>query len=61
MPATDLARGSEVFLAGTAAEVTQVVCIGEQRHTPGDIPRTLMEDYNALVRMPPAEMAKIVA
>jgi branched-chain amino acid aminotransferase len=61
MPASDLARASEVFLAGTAAEVTPVACIGEQRYTPGDITRTLMEDYNALVRMPPAEVAKIVA
>ncbi|WP_160121800.1 branched-chain amino acid aminotransferase [Rhodovarius lipocyclicus] len=60
MPATDLARASEVFLAGTAAEVTPVACIAEHAYTPGAITRTLMEDYDRLVRMPPAEVAKIV-
>lgn len=59
MPASDLDRASEVFLAGTAAEVTPVACIGERRYTPGDITRTLMEDYNALVRMSPAEVARV--
>lgn len=61
MPVGDLARASEVFVAGTAAEVTPVACIGEHSYTPGDITRTLMEDYNALVRMSPAEVAKVVA
>ncbi|MCX7373756.1 MAG: aminotransferase class IV, partial [Alphaproteobacteria bacterium] len=61
MPVGDLARASEVFVAGTAAEVTPVACIGEYKYQPGDITRTLMEDYNALVRMSPAEVAKVVA
>ncbi|MCS6890694.1 MAG: branched-chain amino acid aminotransferase [Rhodovarius sp.] len=60
MPASDLARASEVFLAGTAAEVTPVACIGEYRYTPGQITRTLMEDYSALVRQPPQEVARIL-
>ncbi len=61
MPASDLARASEVFVAGTAAEVTPVACIGDNTYTPGDITRTLMEDYNALVRKNPAEVMKLVA
>ena len=46
----ELAQASEVFLAGTAAEVTPVACIGERSFTPGEITRTLMQDYMALTR-----------
>jgi len=41
---------SECFLTGTAAEVTPVSEIGPYRFTPGEVSKTLMEDYGALVR-----------
>jgi branched-chain amino acid aminotransferase len=50
-----------VFLCGTAAEVTPVRQIGEFSYTPGEITETLMKDYDALVRMSPAEVAKRAA
>jgi branched-subunit amino acid aminotransferase/4-amino-4-deoxychorismate lyase len=48
--AEELSQASEVFLAGTAAEVTPVACIGAHTYTSGDITKTLMEDYMQLVR-----------
>jgi len=45
----ELAHATEVFLAGTAAEVTPVRRIGTQDFTPGQITETLMKDYEALV------------
>ncbi len=56
----EMARASEVFLAGTAAEVTPVRVIGDLSFTPGRISETLMSDYEALVRKDPAEVARIV-
>ena len=47
---------TEVFLAGTAAEVTPVRQIGEHRFNPGQITQTLVEDYTQLVKMAPAEV-----
>jgi branched-chain amino acid aminotransferase len=41
---------TECFITGTAAEVMPVASIGEYTFTPGDITRTLMSDYAALVR-----------
>lgn len=41
---------NECFITGTAAEVTPVSEIGPYRFTPGNIGRTLMEDYANLVR-----------
>ena len=41
---------SEVFLTGTAVEVTPVGEIGEYSFTPGELTRALMEDYEAEVR-----------
>jgi branched-chain amino acid aminotransferase len=41
---------TECFITGTAAEVMPVASIGEYTFTPGDITRTLMSDYTALVR-----------
>ena len=52
----EMPRASEVFLAGTAAEVTPVPQIGELTFTPGPITETLLRDYEALVRMAPAEV-----
>src|ERR1700737_165934 len=39
----------QCFLAGTAAEVTPVSEIGPYKFAPGEITRTLMEDYSAEV------------
>jgi branched-chain amino acid aminotransferase len=57
----EMAQASEVFLAGTAAEVTPVRQIGDLHFTPGAITRSLIEDYDALVRMSPVEVAKRAA
>ena len=57
----ELGMASEVFLAGTAAEVTPVRQIGEHQYTPGAVTETLLREYEALVRMSPAEVAKRAA
>ena len=57
----EIARATEVFLAGTAAEVTPVRAIGENTYTPGPITEVLLRDYEALVRMSPEEVAKRAA
>jgi branched-chain amino acid aminotransferase len=46
-----------VFLAGTAAEVTPVRQVGDQTFTPAAITEKLLRDYEALVRMPPEQVA----
>jgi branched-chain amino acid aminotransferase len=46
----ELDKASEVFLCGTAVEVTPVREIGERRFTPGQITRRLLEDYDEEVR-----------
>ena len=46
----ELADASEVFLTGTAVEVTPVREIDSYRFTPGELTRVLMEDYDAEVR-----------
>jgi branched-chain amino acid aminotransferase len=56
----ELAQATEVFLAGTAAEVTAVREIGAHRFTPGAITETLMKDYDGLVLQSPAEVARVV-
>jgi branched-chain amino acid aminotransferase len=45
----ELAKAQEVFLTGTAAEITPVAEIGEHRFTPGTICRTLIADFDRLV------------
>lgn len=50
IPAEELATFSEVFLSGTAAEVTPVAEIGEHRYKPGNLSLSLMDDYARLVR-----------
>jgi len=45
----ELADFSECFITGTAAEVMPVGEIGQYKFTVGDITRTLMSDYAALV------------
>lgn len=46
----ELDDANEVFLCGTAVEVTPVREIGERRFKPGDITRVLMGDYDEEVR-----------
>ncbi len=58
--ASEVAHATEVFLAGTAAEVTAVREIGPHRFTPGAITERLMRDYDTLVRQPAGAVAAIV-
>ncbi len=53
----ELARTDEVFLTGTAAEVTPVGEIGPHKFKVGPITRQLREDFLALVRQKPNEKA----
>ena len=46
----ELKHASEIFLTGTAVEVTPVACIDELRFEVGAVTRALMEDYENLVR-----------
>jgi branched-chain amino acid aminotransferase len=46
----EFANTQEVFLTGTAAEVTPVGEIDQYRFTPGAVTKALIEDYDALVR-----------
>ena len=52
----EMARATEVFLTGSAAEVTPVRQIGTLEFAPGPITETLLRDYEALVRMTPDEV-----
>jgi len=42
----------EMFITGTAAEVTPIGQVGDHAFAVGPITRTLMDDYGALVRQP---------
>ena len=46
----ELAKADEVFICGTAAEVTPVGEIGPHKFKVGPLTRQLMEDYGAEVR-----------
>jgi len=48
--AEELGTFSEVFITGTAAEVTPVSEIGEHRYKPGNITFSLMDDFSKMVR-----------
>jgi len=48
----EFANTQEVFLTGSAAEVTPVSEIGAYKFTPGAITRQMVEDYAAFVRAP---------
>ena len=50
IPAEELPTFSEVFIVGTAAEVTPVAEIGPHTFRPGNISLSLMDDYAQLVR-----------
>ncbi len=54
----ELAKTQEVFICGTAAEVTPIQSIGDKKFKPGEITRALMQDYDALVRGQGAKAAK---
>jgi branched-chain amino acid aminotransferase len=53
----ELGGFEEVFVTGTAAEVTPVGEIDQHRFTPGKITEALLTDYETLVRTPPAAVA----
>ena len=57
----ELPRASEVFLCGTAAEVTPVREIAGHLYTPGPITEALLREYDGLVRMTPAEVSSLAA
>lgn len=46
----DLDKATEIFVTGTAAEVTPVGGIDDRTYTVGDITKQLMDDYDAVVR-----------
>jgi len=50
IPAGELGTFSEIFITGSAAEVTPVGEIAEHKFTPGNISLSLMEDYASMVR-----------
>lgn len=52
----DIARASEIFLTGTAAEVTPVCQVGDTQFNLGPIAAALREDYAAHVRQPEAAL-----
>jgi branched-chain amino acid aminotransferase len=53
----ELGKTQEVFLVGTAAEVTPVGQVGEYKFTPGAITKQLREDYLKEVRQPVSSRA----
>ncbi len=53
----ELMGAKEIFLTGTAAEVTAVGEIDGHRYSPGEITRTLMKDYEKTVGKSPADAA----
>jgi branched-chain amino acid aminotransferase len=54
----EMPGASEVFLAGTAAEVTPVRQIGPHVFSPGRVTETLLRDYEELVRLAPDEVER---
>ncbi len=52
----EMSQATEVFLAGSAAEVTPVRQIAELQFTPGPMTEILLRDYEALVRLPPDQV-----
>jgi branched-chain amino acid aminotransferase len=54
----ELATAQEVFVTGTAAEVTPVTQIGDYKFDVGPITKTLMVDFDKMVRQPETVGAK---
>jgi branched-chain amino acid aminotransferase len=57
----EMQHASEVFLVGTAAEVTPVRQIGDLTFTPGAITQSLLTAFETLVRLPPHEVEALTA
>ncbi|MGI4748339.1 MAG: branched-chain amino acid aminotransferase [Janthinobacterium lividum] len=57
----EMAQATEVFLAGTAAEVTPVRQIDKLTFAPGPITQMLLTDYEALVRTSPEQVQATLA
>lgn len=57
----ELAHADEIFLTGTAAEVTPVGLIDGLRFTPGQICRAMIDAYDAEVRLPAIAPATVAA
>jgi branched-chain amino acid aminotransferase len=55
----ELPSFNECFLTGTAAEVTPVAEIGPHSYTPGNLTRSLIEDFNLAVR--PSQRRSVAA
>ena len=51
----ELVQASEVFLCGTAAEIVPVGSVDGHHYQPGPVARTLMADFQKLVREPDCE------
>ena len=51
----ELAGASEVFLSGTAAEIVPVGSVDGHHYQAGPVARTLMADFQKLVREPDSE------
>jgi branched-chain amino acid aminotransferase len=51
----DIAKADEIFITGTAAEVTPVGQVGDSHFQVGSITNQLMDDYQAEVRKAPAD------
>jgi branched-chain amino acid aminotransferase len=52
----ELPTFSEVFICGSAAEVTPVAEIGEFTYRPGNISLSLMDDYARMARRQPLDI-----
>jgi branched-chain amino acid aminotransferase len=48
----ELAKAQEVFLTGSAAEITPVAEIGQYKFKPGAVTKALIEDFDRSVRAP---------
>jgi branched-chain amino acid aminotransferase len=55
IPYAELAQAEEVFVTGTAAEITPIRQIGDMQFSTGKITETLLGDYEALVRAAPVQ------
>jgi branched-chain amino acid aminotransferase len=53
----ELAKAQEVFLTGSAAEITPVGEVDTYRFTPGEVTRKLIADFDALIGRAPASAA----
>ena len=53
-----MAKATEVFVTGTAAEITPVGAIGNLTFTPGRITETVMHDYDELIHQSPAQVTQ---